>query len=699
MMKLLLKAGASAGAPTNTGYNPLHAASNHGKQRAASLLLAHGADVNAATIPEGFTPLHYAAQNDHLEAMGVLLRAGASLTAVSTDGRTPLFQASMTGKEAAVRLLLASGADPYAQDSHGCLPLHFSSQENHLGVIRRLLHRRRVPAHVNATTAKGVTPLHVASLQGHVEAVALLVKAGADVDARSVDQRTPLHSAILRGHTSVVQALLAAGSDPIALTQSGASGLHVAAISGHPAILQQLAATPAVRSSGAVDAEYRGFTPLQWAVEKGHTSCVEALLAGGADANRLYGAAAVDGQGRSLVGVSILHRVVTLCRTAAVPLLATPANMARVYESYTPLHLALHSGPMGLEIAQALVAAGSPAGVPTAALPTAMAFVAISRVSGHGALLPAMVRGECERYKQLQQGVAGQQQQRDASAVLSAVVEALYLHIITSAAHTSLERPTQAVPCFKVVMEVLGPAAGGDLLQAVLSKVQAILAGWLAAALPAGAPAAAAAAIAAMNKTASLLLYKSLHTAWLEEVQPLLQQRQRLTHRLEKLVTQPLQSPPQQQQQQQQQLLLLPQASHKAPRSAAWASRQSVGLRAQAVAAARTGQWESFMQLLDQLTGLHKPSASLVLRQVEQQQKAVGEPGLMGLCGALLKAWQAAAVGKAGRMQQELAESVVGAVAAAGQLRLQLPAQEPQQAAVEGGVRKRRRTGRSGGRR
>ena len=55
-------------------------------------------------------------------------------------------------------------------------------------------------------------PLLVAAMKGHAEAVGLLVKKGANVDA-ATDGMTPLWLAAYQGHTPIVRTLLLAGAD------------------------------------------------------------------------------------------------------------------------------------------------------------------------------------------------------------------------------------------------------------------------------------------------------------------------------------------------------------------------------------------------------------------------------------------------------------------------------------------------------
>lgn len=57
-------------------------------------------------------------------------------------------------------------------------------------------------------------PLHKVAIWGDVEAAAVLLAHGADVNARGEDDDTPLHRAIAGCHAGMVKFLLLQGADP-----------------------------------------------------------------------------------------------------------------------------------------------------------------------------------------------------------------------------------------------------------------------------------------------------------------------------------------------------------------------------------------------------------------------------------------------------------------------------------------------------
>ncbi|MBL8921385.1 MAG: ankyrin repeat domain-containing protein [Myxococcaceae bacterium] len=74
------------------GSTPLHLAAINPDPSAVEVLLAAGADVNAAD-EEGFTPLHMAAFHRQADYTLLLLEAGADVNAKTASGRTPLSMA------------------------------------------------------------------------------------------------------------------------------------------------------------------------------------------------------------------------------------------------------------------------------------------------------------------------------------------------------------------------------------------------------------------------------------------------------------------------------------------------------------------------------------------------------------------------------------------------------------------------------
>lgn len=68
------------------------------------------------------------------------------------------------------------------------------------------------PVRLDSVGYDGDTPLHVVACRNDLEAVQLLIEAGADVNAKGEMDETPLHIAVEHGNVQMVQAMLRAGA-------------------------------------------------------------------------------------------------------------------------------------------------------------------------------------------------------------------------------------------------------------------------------------------------------------------------------------------------------------------------------------------------------------------------------------------------------------------------------------------------------
>lgn len=91
------------------GCTALHVAAHCGSASMATLLLNHGAKVDACEAWEE-TPLHIAARSGSLEVCEILLDHGANIDMVNAHGKTALLLAGDAKQEAICELLLSRGA-------------------------------------------------------------------------------------------------------------------------------------------------------------------------------------------------------------------------------------------------------------------------------------------------------------------------------------------------------------------------------------------------------------------------------------------------------------------------------------------------------------------------------------------------------------------------------------------------------------
>ncbi|KAL1124065.1 hypothetical protein AAG570_001835 [Ranatra chinensis] len=134
---------------------------------------------------------------------------------------------------------------------------------------------------VNLQDSIGRCAIHYAAEYGHVNAVKLLINAGAKVDMGDVDSLTALHLAANKGHYSVVETLLTSGALVNCKTTDKLSALHYAASRGHARIVQILIDRGA--NVDSLDATDR--TPLKLAVSRNLYDVAKVLVERGARVN------------------------------------------------------------------------------------------------------------------------------------------------------------------------------------------------------------------------------------------------------------------------------------------------------------------------------------------------------------------------------------------------------------------------------
>jgi len=107
--------------PAGDCSTPLALAVARGNADTVTLLVEHGAQVNAQAGPDGRTALLCIAdlQQDVPEMAALLLQSGADANLTGQDGTTALMLAASRGHVETVRLLLAAGADVQARSATG----------------------------------------------------------------------------------------------------------------------------------------------------------------------------------------------------------------------------------------------------------------------------------------------------------------------------------------------------------------------------------------------------------------------------------------------------------------------------------------------------------------------------------------------------------------------------------------------------
>ncbi len=195
----------------------------------------------------------------------------------STPG-TPLHYAALFGLHSTVKfLVIEHSQDVHSQDVDGKLtPLHLASGEGHVEVARVLVQHS---ADARALDNNGSTPLHYVSRNGNVDLARFLIDHGADATAQDKNGSTPLHRASRSGNVDLVRFLIEHGADATAQGKSGLTPLHRASLSGNVDLVRLLVE----HGADATAQDKRESTPLHWASNGGNVVLARFLVEHGAN--------------------------------------------------------------------------------------------------------------------------------------------------------------------------------------------------------------------------------------------------------------------------------------------------------------------------------------------------------------------------------------------------------------------------------
>lgn len=249
-----------------SGERLVSAARDGDLQEAKALLEYNPRLARYSTFGVRNSPLHYSASQGHHEIVSLLLEAGVDINVRNYRGQTALMQACQHGHWEVVQTLVLSKANIHKVDClNGGTALHLAALNGHSRCIRLLLadyvpsipnfwsimkkRSRGEPITefnegsflskiINKPADGGITALHMASLNGHVESVQLLLDLGASVSEVTVEDgttidligagSTPLHYAACGGNAQCCRVLIAVGASLSVENATGLTPLMVA---------------------------------------------------------------------------------------------------------------------------------------------------------------------------------------------------------------------------------------------------------------------------------------------------------------------------------------------------------------------------------------------------------------------------------------------------------------------------------------
>ncbi len=203
----LILAGANVNATDRYGNTAMMKASFRGYKDIVELLIKINAEVNIKNY-FGCTALTWAAEKGYRDIVRILIQAKSNINVKDNDGNTALIYASRNGDIEIVALLLKYDADVHFKDNYGNTALVIAEEKGHKEILEMLIQTQKAKflmwaskrgykykeiirqlikegVNVNCKDSYGNTPLMYASEYGCINVVEMLVKAGADVNARN----------------------------------------------------------------------------------------------------------------------------------------------------------------------------------------------------------------------------------------------------------------------------------------------------------------------------------------------------------------------------------------------------------------------------------------------------------------------------------------------------------------------------------
>jgi len=228
----------------------LYEASCAGDLYRISLLLSLGASPDVGILVKGLYESFKPAKNGHLcalagaathgqlEAAKLLISLGAQVNPIANQSSSaPLHQACHSNDIEMARLLLLNGADVNASNRYKSSPLMYAVKYGSsalVGLILSYYPKLETPSFMDTTA------VHWAVFNGRPEALAALLRAGANPDARMADESTPLHAAALNGATGMAGILTSFGANVGLSDGQGRTPLGVAITNRRRSIVELL---------------------------------------------------------------------------------------------------------------------------------------------------------------------------------------------------------------------------------------------------------------------------------------------------------------------------------------------------------------------------------------------------------------------------------------------------------------------------
>ncbi len=232
------------------------------------------------TDTKGYTPVHYSAMEGDENMLKLFVEKNINIDIRDREGHTPLYIALDAKKEATMKLLIENGANPiiYRNGLNGDTNFHEACRNGEKKMVEILLSGLLTRGQVlNETNDFGQTGMYYAIKNGHKDIVEELVES-----LTPVQKKTAFHYAQKFKKYNIIKFLVDKGIGPVLLyttNTTGITNLHFICRRGDIKLLDALLSNtnnlPDIES--LKEGNSRGYTPLHYAAEYGHTKIIKKL--------------------------------------------------------------------------------------------------------------------------------------------------------------------------------------------------------------------------------------------------------------------------------------------------------------------------------------------------------------------------------------------------------------------------------------
>lgn len=360
VVKLFLDNKQTINSTLQDGLTPLMITAIYGQLETFEMLLKEGADP-LAVDKNGWNVMHYAANNGETEIVKRLLKIEILKHSFTYDDSTPLMLAAAQGHTEICELLLKAGANIFATDICEQNAMHLAVANGCTEVVILLSIDKKL---INSATDMNHTPLMLAAMYGYLNIFKILLRAGADPNARDIAGISVMHFAVMRGvpemvrmllvfkelihsttkigrtpfmfavkkneNIKICEILLKAGANPFARDDNDKTAMHLAAAKGPTEMVSYLSSYKELINAKDAD----GKTPLMLAVDEGHFETAKVLLK--------IGASPFEKES----GDNVMHTAIRKGNVELVKILLTYEKLIHIkgYSNKTPLMIAAEFG-------------------------------------------------------------------------------------------------------------------------------------------------------------------------------------------------------------------------------------------------------------------------------------------------------------------------------------------------------------------